>query len=121
MKKMQVTARVPAKDDAPEKVATIEVDAPETAEEAVQMFGGEAVNSNAIANWRVTLQATARAGLKRGEDQAALQARLGNAKMGVAVTKGAVDPEAAFLAKYQAATPAERKAMMKKLQAMAAA
>jgi len=118
--KRTVTARVPAKDGQPEKVASITITDGETAEEQIKMFGDAAVRSNASSNWDVTLQSAIRSGLRRGETQEQLQARLGEAKMGVKIQKAAADPEAAFLAKYQAASPAERKAMMKKLQELAA-
>jgi len=119
MKDFTVSAKVPAKDDQPEKTGQVTVKVPETIEEAAQMFGGEAVLSNAIANWKVTLQAALRNALKRNESQEAIQGRLGSAKMGVAVTKGSVDPKAAFLAQFQAAGPKERKALLAELQAAA--
>ena len=120
MKDFTVEAKVPKKGDQPEKVGQVTVKVPETIEEAVQMFVPEAVLSNAIANWKVTLQSAVRSALKRGETQEAIQGRLGSAKMGVAVTKGAVDPKAAFLAQFQAASPKERKALLAELQASAA-
>ena len=120
MKDFTVEAKVPGKDGAPDQTAQVTVKVPETLEEANQMFGGPAVLSNAIANWKVVLQSAIRSGLKRGEDQAALQTRIGSAKMGVAVTKGAVDPKAAFLAQLAAADPKERKRMIAELQAKAA-
>lgn len=120
MKDFTVEAKVPGKDGAPDQVAQITVKAPETLEEAGQMFGGEAVLSNAMANWKVVLQSAIRSGLKRGEDAKALQARIGQAKMGVAVTKGVTDPKAAFLAQLAAADPKERKRMIAELQAKAA-
>ncbi len=121
MKDFTVEAKVPAKDDQPEKTGQITVKVPETVEEAAQMFGGEAVLSNAIANWKVTLQAAVRNALKRNEDPAVMQGRLGSAKMGVAVTKGSVDPKAAFLAQFQAADPKTRKKLIAELQAAAEA
>lgn len=111
MKDLQVSARIPAKDGAPERIGSVTVKAPETAEEGIKMFGDQAMNSNATANWVVTLQSGIRGGLKRGETPQALQARLGSAKMGVAAAKAAQDPKAAWLAAYQAATPQERKKM----------
>lgn len=117
MKDLQVTAKVPAKaakdgkPAEPEKVGSITVKAPKTAKEAIEMYGDGPVVSNAIANWTVTLQSTIRSGLRRGESPAQLQARLGSVKMGQAATKAAIDPKQAWLAAYQAATPAERKKM----------
>ena len=121
MKDLQVTAKVPANKDkgTPEMVGAITVKAPENIKEAEQMFGGDAVVSNAISNWVVTLQGNIRGGLKRGEDAKALQTRLGGAKMGVAAAKAQADPKAAWLAQYQAATPEERKKMKKELLAQA--
>lgn len=121
MKDLQVTAKVPAKPAkdgkpaTPEMVGSIKVKAPETAEEGIKMFGDGAVLTNAISNWVVTLQGAIRSGLRRGENSAALQARLGASKMGVAATKAAIDPKQAWLASYQAATPAERKRMKSEL------
>ena len=121
MKDFAVNAKVPGKDGAPDQEATITVKAPETAKEAIEMFGDEAVNSNALANWKVTLQGTIRGAIKRGETQEQIQARLGSARMGVAVTKGAADPKQSFLAMFQAASPEEKKKLLKELQAAAAA
>ena len=114
-KDLQVTAKKPGKDGAPDKVGSITVKVPENIKEAEEMFGGDAVLSNALANWVVTLQGNIRSGLTRGETPEQLQARLGSAKMGVAATKAAIDPKQAWLAAYQAATPAERKKMKQDL------
>lgn len=114
MKDLAVTAKVPAnaKNNTPQLgPATVTVKAPESIDEAVKMFGGEAVLSNALANWVVTLQGNIRSALNRKETLPAMQARLGAAKMGVAAAKAAMDPKQAWLAAYQAATPAERKKM----------
>jgi len=122
MKDLQVTAQVPAnaqKGTPQLGPASVLVKAPESAKEAIEMFGDAAVLSNALANWTVTIQSTIRGGLKRGETQAQLQARLGGLKMGVAATKAAIDPKQAWLAAFQAATPAERKKMRADLLKMA--
>ena len=128
MKKMSVSALVPEKKDAAGKVTqkqlgplSVEVEYGETAAESAKMFGDEAVNTNAFANWRVTLQANIRGGLKRGEDPAVIATRLKSAKMGVAVTGGKVDAEAAFKAKFLAANPEQRKAMIQQLRDLAQA
>ena len=118
MKDLQVSATVPARPAKGDKPAqpqigpfTITVKTGETAKEKIEMFGDAPVSSNADSNWTVVLQSAMRAGMRRGETQAQLQARLGGSKMGVAATKAAIDPKQAWLAAYQAATPAERKKM----------
>lgn len=128
MKKISVSALVPEKKDAQGVVVTkqlgpvtVEVNYGENAVESVKLFGDESVNSNAFANWRVTLQANIRGALKRGEPAAEIQKRLADAKMGVAVTGGKVDAEAAFKAKFLAATPDDRKKMIQQLRDLASA
>lgn len=121
MKDLQITAKVSAKDDKPEMTGSVVVKAPENIEEAVQMYGGEAVLSNAISNWIVTLQGNIRGGLKRGETPETMQARLASAKMGVAATKAAMDPKAAWLAAYQTADPKTKKKMLSELREAAEA
>lgn len=126
--KLTITAQVPEKKDkATGKItspqlgpATIAIDTGATAAEMIQMFGDEAVKSNAVANWVVTIQGNIRAALKRGENQEQIQANLASAKMGVA-TKGArVDPVQAYLAQFQTATPDKQKEMLAELQKRAA-
>lgn len=128
MKQVAVTAQVPEKKD-PKTGAvtqkaippcTINVNYAETLEEAKKMFGDDPILSNALAHWKVSLQSNIRSALIRGETPQQIQDRLGNSKMGVAVQKGAVDPEQAFLAMYANATPEKRKEMEKKLRAAAA-
>ncbi len=100
--------------------ATITVQVPNTAAEAIQVFGDEAVLTNAVANWKITLQSNIRNGLKRGETAEQIQARLGGAKMGVAQAGAKVDPVQAYLAAFAAATPEKQKQMLAELQARAA-
>ena len=127
MKQIQVSAMVPAKqmEDGSTRAQigpyTVAVNFGETAVESIQMFGDESVNSNAERQAAVTLQANMRAGMLRGETQEQLQTRLNTWKLGVAAAKVTVDPEQAFLAKYAAASPEERKAMRAKLEAAATA
>ena len=123
MKKAQESAKVPANKEkgTPEMSAAVEVNWAESVKEAIEMFGEEALLTNAFANWRVTLQSNIRSALRRGEDPASIATRLSSAKMGVAQTGGKVDPVQAYLAKFQSATPEEQKAMLKELQKRAAA
>jgi len=127
MKDLKVQATVPEKRDASGKLLqaqigpyTITVKSGATAKESIELFGDEAVHSNADANWVKTLQASMRTGMKRGWNQAQLQANLGSAKMGVAQRSAPIDPKQAFLAMYAAATPEEQKRMIAELTARAA-
>lgn len=127
MEKLSVQAQVPEKKDASGKVTQVavgpfilQVDTGKDATEMIQMFGGEAVKTNADSNWVVTLQANMRAGMKKGETQAALQARLGSAKMGVAQKGIKVDPIQAYMAEFSSSTLEKQKQMLADLQARAA-
>jgi hypothetical protein len=129
MKKVEISATVPAneKEGKPEASATIlvdypdfEADAEEALEELVEHVGEKAVGTNAFANWRITLQSNMRSGLKKGETQEAMQARLGSAKMGISQAGIAVDPEQAFFAKFASASAEEKAAMLARLQERAA-
>jgi hypothetical protein len=125
MKKIEVSALVPERKDAEGKVikqlgpVSVEVEFGDTAAESIAMFGDDAVNTNAFANWRVTLQANIRGALKRGEPISSIQSRLASAKMGVAVHTGKMDAEAAFKAKFLAADADTRKKMIADLRALA--
>ena len=125
--KLSITAQVPAKEAKGDKPATpqlgpvtISVTTGKTAKELIELFGDEAVLTNATANWTVTLQGNVRSGLKKGETQETLQARLGGAKMGVASKGVKVDPVDAYRALFQGATPQEQQKMLQDLQKRAA-
>jgi hypothetical protein len=120
--KRSITAQVPAnKEKGTPQLGpiTITVDSGATLDEMIQMFGKEAIQTNAEANWDVTLQSAIRAGLKKGETQAQIQARLGGAKMGISNKGVKVDPVQAYLNQFQSATPEEQKKMLAELQARA--
>lgn len=122
MKSLEVKATVPANaaKGTKELSATIKVEAPETCQEAEEMYGGEAVLTNSISNWVITLQSNIRNALKRGETQDDIQDRLAGAKMGVAQAGVRVDPIQAYLARFQSATPEMQAQMLADLQARAA-
>lgn len=117
MKEMTISTKAPKVN----KEATVTVSVPETAEEAIQMYGGEAVKSNALRNWVVTLQAGVRRGLEKGKSEAELKEVFKSAKMGAVtmVGGGIVDPLQAALAKSATMTPEELQAFIKQLQAQA--
>jgi len=123
MKSIVVDAKVPANEEKKikEATATISVNYAETVKEAVEMFGEEALLSNALANWKVTLQGNIRSGLRRGEAPAVIAARLATAKMGVATAGVKIDPVQSYLAMFQTATPEKQKEMLAELQKRAAA
>jgi hypothetical protein len=129
MKSIAVKARVPADPKIPgsvEKSAVINVnyvdydgDAVAALKEAVELFGIKPLLTNAFANWRVTLQSGIRSALEKGESQESIQVRFANAKMGAATVGATVDAEAAFTAKFMAATPQDREKMIAALKAKA--
>lgn len=123
MEKLTVQASVPEKKDKDGKIIqkaigpySISVDTGSTAEEQIKMFGDAAVKSNSEDAWTITLQSTMRSGMKRGETQEQLQARLGTAKMGVSNKGVRVDPEQAYLAMYTSATPQRQAEMIAELK-----
>jgi hypothetical protein len=104
--------------DAPSASITLKV--PENLDEARQMYGDEAILSNALSNWIVTVQAGIRRDIAAGKTQEQIQAHLGGSKMGVSAERTS-DPKAAYLAKFQAMTPEEKAAEIKRLQELAKA
>lgn len=125
--KMTVTAKIPAKAATKDKPATPElgpctviVQTGKDEKEMTQMFGGEAVKTNADANWTVTLQGNIRSGLRKGETPNQIAVRLKDAKMGVAQKGVQIDPVQAYLAKFQGATPEEQQQMLAELTSRAA-
>jgi hypothetical protein len=118
MEKMKVEALVPERKEGDKIVQAkvgpyiIEVNTGATAAEMIQMFGDKAVKSNAEDAWIVKLQANMRTGMKKGETQAALQARLGGAKMGETTRGVPVDPKAAVLNMLASAKPDEKRQIL---------
>ena len=112
---MPVSKDVTAKAPKVGSEATVVVQYAETLEEAKEMFGEEAVLSNAFANWRVTLQANIRSKLTSGKTPEQVAEELATAKMGVAATGGKVDTTAAFMAKFKAADENEKAELIKML------
>ena len=117
MKDLVVTAKNGKEEGAPSASVTVKV--PETLAEAQQMYGEAAILSNAMANGIITLQAGIRRELKAGKKPEEIATKLASWKLGVAVERSAVDPKAAFMARFAAMTPEEQAAEIKRLQDLA--
>lgn len=118
MKKLTISAKT--KDGDKELTGQVTIDVPETLDEAVKVYSPEAILTNAMANFVITIQSNIRGALKRKEAPEAMQTRLADTKMGIAASKaGSVDTKAAWLAEYAAATPDQKKKMKADLMAEA--
>jgi len=104
-----------------EMQAVVTVNYAETLDEALQMYGEEAVLSNAFANWRVTLQSNIRSKLKAGLTPEQIQESLGSAKMGIAAGGAKIDAQQAFIMKFKVATPEKQAEMLEMLRLAAQA
>lgn len=118
MKDFTVTAKAKKGDETVD--ATIVVKAPETVEEAIEVCGGPAVLSNALANWKITLQSAIRRYVTAGKTVEEIQTAMKDLKMGVAIERVS-DPKAAMLAKFSAMTDEEKAAFIAELQQKAKA
>lgn len=117
---MGTTREVSAKSPKLEMETTAFIDVPETLAEAEEMYGEEAMLSNALANWCVTLQAGIRRMHVAGKTDEEIQVAMGDAKMGVATSGGRVDPIQASLAKFKTMNPEEQAEYLEKLKEAAA-
>ena len=122
----EVSAQVPEKKNSEGEITqkllgpvTVLVNYAETLEEASELYGPEAILSNAFANWKVTLQSNVRSSLKSGLTEDQIQDKLIDAKMGVAQVGGRVDPQTAFIAKFKMATPEGQAEMLDMLRTAA--
>lgn len=123
----EITALVPEKKNSDGEVTqqslgpvTVLVNYPETLEEAKGWSGDEAILSNAFAHFKVSpIQSGIRALLKLGKGSEEIQESLGTMVMGVAREGGKVDVQAAFVAKFQMATPEAQAEMLDMLRTAA--
>lgn len=123
----EASAQVPEKKDLEGKIAqqalgpaSIVINYPESFEEANEMFGEEAVLSNAFANWKVVLQSGIRSALKSGLTPDQIQAKLGSSVMGVAQVGGKVNIVDSFAAKFAMSTPEKQAELLDMLRERAA-
>ncbi len=102
-----------------DRETTVYSQAPTTVDEGTEMFGGDAVNSNAVANWVVTLQAAIRRMHIAKKSDEEIMTELAEAKMGVATSGGRIDPIQASLAVFKLMNEEEKQAYLNKLQVAA--
>lgn len=110
-KQITVTAKAPKVDKTGEATVTVG----ETAKESIELFGDEAVNSNALANATVTVQSGVRRMLTAGKSAEEIQDAFSNWKLGVAIVRVA-DPTAAIMAKWPTMSKEERAEFLSKLK-----
>lgn len=127
MSQRSVSAKVPEKKDAKGIVtqkalgpAELFVECPDTAKEQIEKYGDEPVASNSWANWKVVLQSGIRAALKAGLNAEQIQEKFSKALMGIATIGGAIDAQAAYIAKFKSSNPQEQAEMIKMLKSQAA-
>lgn len=115
---MAKTENVSAKvNTRPDVVATTPYSFPESLDEAKKMWGEDVCLSRLNANVTIFVQGGMRGVLAKGGT--AEEAAAHGAKMvpGVQAQRFGVDPEQAFLAKFRAADPEEKKRMLAMLKA----
>ena len=117
-KELVITAKAPKAG----KEGTLKIMAPETLDEAIQMYGAEAILTNAMANFVIKLQGNIRSAVEKGEEASAMQTRLGGSKMGVAVSKAPSMPSKnAALAYFATLTPEQKAEYVRELREAAKA
>ncbi len=113
-KQITVSAKAPREDGTSmEGVATVPWG--EIPEETVEMYGGEAVDSNALASATVTIQGGIRRMLRAGKTPEEIQTTFGDWKLGVAIARVS-DPTAAIMAKWPSMSEEERAEFLQKLK-----
>jgi len=117
MDKIKVTARIPANKEkgTKEQVMTVEVPFAATAKEAIQVYGDEAVLTNARANAVVSIQALMRSRMKAGKTAEEVAKELSEYKMGVSMRKTS-DPIETTLKKAESMSDEQLAALIAKLQ-----
>ena len=85
MLKLDVNTKVPAKDGNPEMVFNGSKDFPETAAEAIQLYGDTPVRDNAWANFKVRIQSNVRSWLRAGKSNEEIQTLVDGLVMGMSV------------------------------------
>jgi hypothetical protein len=113
-KQVEVTAEAKLADGST-KSETIFIAFGETATESIEMFGDEAVNSNACRNGKITVQSGMRKMIKDGKTQEQIQNKYKNWKLGVTMER-VTDPVGALMAKWDNYSPEEQADILKQLK-----
>jgi len=113
---IEAAAPPPKGVDGPTMTGSATINWGETPEETVELYGGAAVDSNALASAVVTIQGGIRRLLRAKKTPEEIQATFGaNWKLGVAIARVS-DPTAAILAKWPTMSEEERAAFIKDLK-----
>jgi len=89
MLKLDVNTKVPAKDGKPEMTFNGSKEFPETAQEAINLYGDTPVRDNAWANFKVRIQSNVRSWLKAGKSSEEIQTLVDGLVMGVSAPRAA--------------------------------
>lgn len=117
-KTIEASAPPPKGSDGPTLTGSATVDWGETPEETIKMYGGAAVDSNALASAVVTIQGGIRRLLKAGKSPEEIQSTFKDWKLGVAIARVS-DPTAAVMAKWPSMSEEERAKFLTDLKAAA--
>lgn len=115
MKDVTISAKAPKVNKENPPLANATVRWGDTAEETIQLYGSDPVNSNALANAIVGVQSGIRRYLEAGKSQEEIAAAFKGWKLGVAITR-VVDPTKAIMDQWPTMTSQERAEFLKKLK-----
>lgn len=113
---IEAAAPPPKGSDGPTLAGSATIDWGDTPEETVKLYGGAAVDSNALASAVVTIQGGIRRLLRAGKTPEEIQATFKDWKLGVAIARVS-DPTAAIIAAWPSKTEEEREQFIRDLKA----
>lgn len=102
-----------------QRQVTVSYDFGDSLDAMVEKFGEDVVQSNAVANMKITAQSVIRRGIEREESDEEIQATLDNWKPGVAIQRTA-DPTKSFERVFAKMSPEEQLEYIEKLRSKAA-
>lgn len=117
MANIEIKATKDMKDGSPVRESSIQYDFGENAADAIQRYGDDVVFSQFIAAAKITAQGAMRRMLEAGKTQEEITAKMADWKPGVALTREAVDPIQAALARFGTMDAEAQKEFMAQLRA----